>query len=156
ERSKEGPTKADAFADANVNIVHRGQAFRNHAECLLQNRGLQAVHKKTLDLTLHDDRRLPDRHHEIAGTRYDPGIGPRRRHNLHGRYEIRRVDGMGDNAPRTPGYVAGKTRWHDGRARTGEHDVCWSGLIELGEQFALNLDIFWCALLNVDRTCKRL
>src|SRR5690242_19592039 len=55
EWSKEGPTKTDAFAGANINIVHRGQAFRNHAECLLQNRGLQAVHKKTLDLTLHDD-----------------------------------------------------------------------------------------------------
>ena len=49
---------AKPVADADVDILDAGVALGHEAERLLEQRALQTVHDKAVDLALHHDRRM--------------------------------------------------------------------------------------------------
>ncbi len=100
ERPHEAPAQRQPLADADIDVLDARIAVGDQAERLLQQRALKPVHHEAVDLALHHDGRVAGRAQEGGGALDHGGVRPRRRHDLRGGDEIRRIDGMDDEAAR--------------------------------------------------------
>ena len=76
------------------------------------------------------------------------GRGPRRAAQFDQRHQMRRIDGMADQAARAARQRFGEARRHDGRGRGHQERIRRRQPVELGEDRALVLDLFRSVFLD--------
>src|SRR5258708_28960783 len=83
-----------------IEVFRRNKAFPDQAECFGEQRALQPVQDKAVDLAVDRDGHLPDLAIDFARTVDCVRRGPRRAAKLAQRYEMRRLDRMPHQATR--------------------------------------------------------
>ncbi|MNV16886.1 hypothetical protein D3C71_1076580 [compost metagenome] len=117
----------------------------------MQQGALQAVQDEAFDFPAQPHGLLPDGRHDVAGALQRLRAGPRRGAKLHDGNQIRRVDGMRDQAAVASRQMVGELAGGDAGRGTADDGVRLSHRIQRREQRTLDLKLFGRIFLDVAR-----
>ena len=141
------PAQAEAAADRFVDLGRGGDAVPHQPQRFAPRRFQQPVGDVRVDLLADRQRPHADRLQERDGAVADRRVGRRRRHHLHQRQEIDRIERVADQyLPRTP-RAALQVRWLESRRGRGEHGALRRMPLDLAQDGALRLQPFGHAFL---------
>ena len=149
ERAHEGPAQRQTVADAGVHVLDAGVAIGHQPERLVQQRALQPVDDEAVDLAPHHDGLLAGLGQQAARALDAGGVGPGRRHDFHGRDQIRWIDRMRHQATRAARQVGREMRRQQRRGRAGQDRASRRQAIQLGIDATLAVQPFGRAFLHV-------
>ena len=142
ERAEKRPAQSEPILHGMVEILSRDIAFADQPKGLRQQRALQPVENKAVDLAVDGDRNLPDLAIDVSRTVDRLGRGPWRAAQFDQRHQMRRIDGMTDQAARAARQRLREARRGDGRGRGYQQRIRRREPVEFGKDRNLVFDLF--------------
>src|SRR5258708_32042621 len=142
------PAQAKPILHRVIEVFRRNKTFADQAERFGEQRALQPVQDKAVDLAVYRDRHLPDLRIDFARTVDCVRRGPGRAAKLDQRYEMRWIDGMADQTPSAAGQHFREARCRDGRGRRHQQSIGRGEFVELGKDRNLLVDNLRAVLLH--------
>ncbi len=148
ERTKERPAQAETILDGVIEVFRRDITLADEAKSFSEQRALQAVQHKAVDLAVDGHRHLPDLAIDRAGAVDRLGRGPGRAAQFDQWHQMRRIDGVTDQAARPAGQVFREARGGDGRGGGHQERILRRQPVELGKDDLLFLDLLGPVFLD--------